>query len=339
MDGQHQKPRKRHIGTNRSAVIVALLCVGMLATTMMAGCGTVAGANGQNDNAPSASNSAPVLPGVTVAPERIRPGEVCQLVCEATDEDGDTLTYTWTAEQGTVSGTGAAVEWTAPGAEGLFRVSVTVDDGRGGTDERAVSLTVRSNSAPEFQSIPSFAQGVRPGASVAISCPAVDADGDEIAYEWQATFGEIHGVGDTINWTAPTGLGSYVVTVFARDAFGGESRRDVLISVTPSLTPRLGTFVVEAIDHDMLKHELGVWDIYIGESCRVECVVLEGDGPFTYAWTADKGALTANGAVATWQAPAVRGPATIKVAVTDAHGNTNTGQLLMLAEDCTCAFD
>ena len=337
--GQHQKPRKQHIGTNRSAAIVALLCAGMLATSMVAGCGTVDGADGQSINAPSGSNSAPVILGVTVAPERVRPGDRCQLVCQATDEDGDTLIYTWTVGQATISGKGAAVEWTAPSTEGLFRVSVTVDDGRGGTDEHAVSLTVKSNSAPEFKSIPSFPQAVRPGASVVVSCPAVDADGDDITYEWQAAFGEIRGEGDTITWIAPTDLGSYVVTVFARDAHGGDSRRDVLISVSPSLTPRLGEFMVEAIDHDMLKHELGVWDMYIGESCRVECVVVEGDGPFTYAWSVDEGILTADGAVATWQAPTVRGPATIKVAVTDTHGNTNSGQLLMFAEDCTCAFD
>lgn len=332
------KSQKRHSGTSRSAATVALLCASMLAISMVAGCGRVDDANGQNINAPSASNSAPVILAVTIAPERIRPGDRCQLVCQASDEDGDTLTYTWTASQGDISGSGATVEWTAPTTEGLLPISVTVDDGRGGTDGRSVALTVKSNSAPEFQSIPSFAQGVRPGASVAISCPAVDADDDKITYEWQAAFGEIRGEGDAITWIAPTDLGSYAVTVFARDAYGGESRRDVLISVTPSLTPRLGTFAVEAIDHDMLKYELGVWDIYVGESCRVECVVLEGDGPFTYAWTADEGILTADGAVATWQAPAVRGPATIKVAVTDAHGNTNSGQLLMYAEDCTCAF-
>ena len=66
--------------------------------------------------------------------------------------------------------------------------------------------------------------------------------------------------------------------------------------------------------------------------------MLEGDEPLTYMWTAAEGALTADGAVATWEAPRIRGPATIIVDVTDAHGNTNSGQVLMYVEDCTCAF-
>ncbi len=122
-----------------------------------------------------------------------------------------------------------------------------------------------------------------------ISCPAQDADDDAISYDWHATFGEIHGEGDTVTWVAPNDLGSYVVTVMARDSYGGESSRDVLVTVTPSLTPRLGTFKVEAIGHEMLRYELGVWDIYVGESCRIECTVVEGDGLFTYKWTVNEG--------------------------------------------------
>ncbi len=314
-------------------MVAALLCAGILSTSMASGCGQA------DANAPSGSSSAPVIQAVTVVPERIQPGDTCQITCETVAKDGDELTYSWTASEGSLAGEGSTVMWAAPGTEGLFRVSVTVDDGNGGSDTQSLSLTVRYNSVPEFQFVPTYTEGVRPGASVSISCPAVDADGDEITYLWQASYGEIRGEGDAVNWIAPRELGSYVVTVLARDAYGGEASRDVLITVTPSPTPRLGGFEVEAIGHKMLKQELGVWDIYIGESCRIECVVAEGDGPFTYAWTVDEGILTADGAVATWQAPETRGPATIAVAVTDALGNTNSGQLLMYAEDCTCAFN
>jgi hypothetical protein len=316
------------------------MCAGLLATSLVAGCGAPSGApSASGTDAQSGSNSAPVILGMSVAPEPIRPGDRCELVCQATDEDGDILTYAWTAGQGDIVGKGAAVEWTAPSTEGLFRVSVMVDDGRGGTDERSISLVVKSNSAPQFQAAPTFTEGVRPGASVSISYPAADADGDEVSYEWHATFGEVRGEADNIVWVAPNEPGSYVITVAARDDFGGETRRDILISVTPGVTLKLGTFVVEAIDHDMLKYDLGVWVIYVGRSCRIECIVLEGDGPFTYAWTVDEGILATDGATATWQAPEVRGPATIKVEVTDAHGNTNAGQVLMYSEDCTCAFN
>jgi large repetitive protein len=316
-------------------VIIALVCIGVAAVLVAVNRdASIAGAHGTT----ATPNTAPIVSAVTVAAERIFPGDQCQLFCEATDNDGDTLVYSWSASQGHLAGEGATAKWTAPETEGLYRVSVTVDDGSGGTDTHSISLSVKDNTAPEFQSAPSYTEGIRPGASVSVSCPAVDADGDAITYAWHAAYGELQGEGDSVVWNAPEELGSYVVTVSARDAYGAEAKRDILVSVTPSLTPRLGEFVVEAVDHEMLKYEMGVWDIFIGRSCSIECVVLEGDAPFTYTWSADEGTLTTDGAVATWQAPRVRGQATIKVDVTDALGNTRSGQVLMYAEDCTCAF-
>ncbi|TFH34795.1 MAG: hypothetical protein E4G93_04760 [Dehalococcoidia bacterium] len=109
--------------------------------------------------------------------------------------------------------------------------------------------------------------------------------------------------------------------------------------MTPSTTPKLGKFVVEPLSHEMLKYELGVYGIFLGLSCSIECVVLNGDEPYTYEWSADAGTLTADGAAAIWEAPETPVSATITVAVTDSLGNTNYGQVLMYVEDCTCAFD
>jgi len=259
-------------------------------------------------------------------------------LCKAEDADGDPLAYSWTASQGDIIGDGAIAEWSTPDVEGLYRVTVTVDDGKGGVAEHSISLSVRNNGAPQFESVSTFEEGVRPGASVPVSCSAVDPEGDAISYEWQAGYGEVQGNGASIVWIAPAKLGSYVLTVLARDTYGAETRRDLLISVSPSATPRLGAFVVEPVDHDLLKLEDGVWDTYFGMASRIECVVEEGDEPLVYSWTADLGTLAADGAVAVWTAPDERGPATITVSVTDAHGNTNSAQVLMFVEDCTCAF-
>lgn len=342
-----KEPQEKRPGKSqrRTALVVGLACIGVVAAVVAMNFDRLAAHSdgseptGQETESPSDLNTAPVILSVTPATDRIEPLDRCQLVCEAEDDDGDVLTYTWVASQGDIGGEGATIEWKAPDAEGLFRLSVTVDDGSGGTVESSTSLRVKKNDAPEFQSVSSFAEGVLPGASIPISCSALDADGDEITYQWHATYGEVLGEGDSIVWVAPEKLGSYVITVLARDTHGGGAKRDVLISVTPSPTPRLGTFVVEAINHNMLQFDADVWEIFQGRSCSVECVVLEGDEPLTYAWTVDHGKLTADGATATWEAPEERGPATITVAVTDVHGNTNTGQVLMYVEDCTCAFD
>jgi len=294
---------------------------------------------GQETELSAGPNTAPVIISLTPTTDRIAPVDVCDIVCEAGDVDGDTLTYTWTADQGEVYGEGRSVKWGAPDTEGLFRVSVVVDDGRGGTAEQSMSLRVKANYAPEIQSLSASPEWAEPGTSTQISCTATDADGDEIAYEWEASFGETSGQGNSISWLAPEKPGSYVVTVYVRDGYGGASQRNILINVSLADAPKLGTFVVEPIDHDMLKFESEVWDIFIGRSCTVECVVVEAEEPLTFTWSVDVGTLTSDGSsIATWEAPEVRGPATITVDVTDVNGNTTTGILLMYAEDCTCAF-
>ena len=332
-------------GARKKTVVMAgLLCVGVVAAVIAMNPdhllvhSDVSEPRGQETEVSPALNTAPVILSVTPATDRIEPLDRCQLICEAEDDDGDALTYTWVASQGDVFGDGATIEWSAPDVEGLFRLSVTVDDGSGGTAEYSTSLRVKENYAPEFVSVPAFTEGIRPGESAYISCSAQDADGDEITYEWDAPQGELFGEGQSVVWLAPAEPGSYLVTVFARDTYGGESRRDVLINVTPAASPRLGRFVVKAIDHDMLQFEADVWEIFQGRSCSVRCMVVEGDEPLTYTWTVDQGELTADGATARWDAPEERGPATISVDVTDVNGNTTTGIVLMYVETCTCAF-
>ena len=132
-----ESPKKSGGANRKTAVIVGLACVGVVAAILAMNFDRLA--FGSAASAPT-SNAAPVILSVTPATERIEPLDVCQLVCEATDGDGDALAYTWTASQGEIIGEGSTIDWGAPDTEGLFGVSVTVDDGNGGTDEYSVSL-------------------------------------------------------------------------------------------------------------------------------------------------------------------------------------------------------
>ena len=152
---------------------------------------------------PPAPNTAPVILSVTPATDRIEPSDLAQVAVEAEDADGDTLTYTWVASQGDVVGEGATVEWNAPDAEGLYRLSVTADDGRGGIAEFSTSLRVKANYAPEIVSLSSDSDWVVPGTSTFVSCVATDLDGDKITYEWSATAGEVFGQGSTSSGLPP----------------------------------------------------------------------------------------------------------------------------------------
>lgn len=336
-DAQEQRRK------SRGKVLVVVACVAIVAAAVALNYDRlrpdVSGASAQSPEASGVENTAPVVVGVTASTERIAPLDACQMVCEATDADGDPLSFTWEASEGEIVGEGESVEWVAPKAEGLFRVSVAVDDGNGGRAEYSTSLRVTQNRAPEFQSMSTIAEWVTPGSSNYIAFSAQDPDGDEVTYEWHATAGELFGQGDSVVWLAPEEAGSYRVAVVARDAYGGEATREIPIGVMLDAAPVLGEFVVEAISHTLLSFNVGVWDIFRGRSCSIECVVLDGSAPYTYEWTADEGQLRADGAVAQWDAPDRKGPATISVDVTDANGKTTTGTVLMYVETCTCHFD
>ncbi|GFP33928.1 hypothetical protein HKBW3S42_02267, partial [Candidatus Hakubella thermalkaliphila] len=76
------------------------------------------------------------------APSVVAINEIVSLTSSATDEDGDTLTYTWQAEAGTISGEGSTVTYTAPKTAGTYTLTVSVSDGRGGRTRRSINIEV-----------------------------------------------------------------------------------------------------------------------------------------------------------------------------------------------------
>ncbi|MFW6056187.1 MAG: hypothetical protein ACOC9B_02615, partial [Chloroflexota bacterium] len=199
-------------------------------------------------------------------------------------------------------------------------------------------LRVKSNSAPVIHEMSSDTDWVVPGASAYLSCTTEDADGDEIQHEWEATGGEFYGSGTSVVWVAPETEGSYWITVHARDTYNGEAVRAIPISVTQGEPPLLGDFVVQGVNTNMVSPIGDAWKIFRGRTLKVECVVEEGEAPFTYKWSVERGALTPDGDTATWEAPDARISATIVVDVTDVNGNTASGSVLVYVETCPCSF-
>jgi len=79
-----------------------------------------------------------ILPEYT-AIERTAEG---RFICFASDPDGDSLTYKWTASRGKITGNEFSAVYTAPSNFVDVIVTVSVSDGRGGTVEGSVALPV-----------------------------------------------------------------------------------------------------------------------------------------------------------------------------------------------------
>ena len=96
-------------------------------------------------------NRAPTFDsGVTCNPCTIEAGQSTALSAPARDPDGDTLAYRWTAPVGTFSTpTAPTTRWTAPSDfEGTVPITVTVDDGKGGTATASTNVAVTRPRPP-----------------------------------------------------------------------------------------------------------------------------------------------------------------------------------------------
>jgi outer membrane protein OmpA-like peptidoglycan-associated protein len=84
-------------------------------------------------------------------PCTVEVGRTATVTADASDPDGDTLTYKWSAPAGTISNpTARQTPWTAPMQEGPVPFTVTVDDGKGGTASDQVTIQVIRPAVKEF---------------------------------------------------------------------------------------------------------------------------------------------------------------------------------------------
>jgi hypothetical protein len=89
-------------------------------------------------------NHLPVIKSLTAEWGRLKKASNTPITCDAFDPDNDELTYTWSALAGNFTGTGAVVTWVAPNAYGIYTITVTVSDGRGGEASSSIDITVCS---------------------------------------------------------------------------------------------------------------------------------------------------------------------------------------------------
>jgi hypothetical protein len=187
------------------------------------------------------TNRPPVITSLEAQPEKVIPLESCQITCNATDPNGDALSYEWTATGGNIIGTGAVVNWTAPREVGTYNVTVIVKDGYSGQDTRFVSLIV-AITPPSIENLIVTAQEphyLKASETVGcnydvwvtkvyyIKCIASNTSG-ELVYDWSCDDGEISGGGSNITWTAPDKISVEItVAVKVSDVAGDEVGKNI----------------------------------------------------------------------------------------------------------------
>ena len=272
------------------------------------------------------------------ASERVVPSGSCQIVCIASDRDDDVLGYNWSTSGGSISGTGAAVNWTAPDSLGSYNVTVTVTDGRGSEVMKQVTIEVRANESPAITSLVADVDWTLPSGSLNVTCDASDPDGDELIYEWTATAGHISGTGPTVNWTAPQEVGIHNVTVVVKDGHGSSAASLLHISVATEQPPTIEALLVTA-DHCYLRTNVSPYWVGQGKQYHIGCVVSNTSSELSYEWSRTGGELSGEGLQVTWTAPNSTGKVTITVTVSDIAGHMSIKDLLLDVRSCTgCSF-
>jgi hypothetical protein len=182
----------------------------------------------------SDANRPPTLSDI--GSQSVSEGSAFSLTLSGSDPDGDVLTYSVSGNPPGASLSGVAFSWTpSSGQAGSYTLIFTVDDSRGGTDSKTVSLTVvvptPTNRSPALSGIGS--QSVAEGSPLNLTLSGSDPDGDALTYSVSGNPSGSSLSGATFGWTPGYDqAGSYQVTFAISDGRGGEASEAVTITVS-----------------------------------------------------------------------------------------------------------
>ena len=170
----------------------------------------------------SVQNTPPKISNLEITPEgSINMNSSVSIICTASDEDGDSLAYTWTKTGGTFEGStsGPSVIWKAPNTQDTYKISCKVIDNYGGEDSKSVDISVGDvnlNHAPVITS--TAVTSATKDELYSYDVNATDSDGDTLIYSLTTNPSgmTINSSTGLISWT-PTTSGDYNVTVKVSD--------------------------------------------------------------------------------------------------------------------------
>ncbi len=177
-------------------------------------------------------------------------GDIVAVRAQASDPDGDPLTYSWTATGGSVDGTGSDVRWNSAGlAPGTYTVTARVDDGKGGTASCSADVRVEVKpNRPPMLSCSADRSTVLVGERVRITGQGSDPDGDPLTYTWRASGGQVIGSGASVELdTSGLAPGRYAVTGRVDDGRGAGADCSVNVEVQAPPPPPQASKINECL--------------------------------------------------------------------------------------------
>ncbi len=281
------------------------------------------------------NNSAPRVSSLVASSPQVEPGQSTTLSVAATDADGDTLSYAWTATAGTLANaTTASPTWTAPTTEGPHTVNVSVTDGKGGqagfslvinvvAGRGRASVTTSFNTWPVVSQVSVTKGQLLPGDSTGLDVTAVDPDGDTLTYAWSDDCGGSFSstTAKSPTWKAPATQppsGTCTASVAPNDGRGGSTQGSLSITIGLPEVPNAAPVIDQTFQ--------SANTVEAGGTLSVLVVAHDPEGTaLSFTWSDSGGTLgtptnSASQSEVLWTAPASGGPFTLTAMVKDVGG-------------------
>ena len=140
------------------------------------------------------ANYRPVITGLEADAPWTAPLDTIQVTCNASDAEGDPISYAWSATGGNISGAGAIVDWIAPEEVGMYDVTVMVSDDLGREVTESITLIASNGPPPVIDDLIVTAvghpylketlTGYKVGKTYEYDIECIASGTGELAYEW-----------------------------------------------------------------------------------------------------------------------------------------------------------
>ena len=90
-------------------------------------------------------NMPPQITALEAQHLNLYPKQSTEIKCIASDPEGDTMTFKWSCTDGSFSGSGPVITWTAPNKYGDFHINAVVEDEKGNSSQSSVTINVVVN--------------------------------------------------------------------------------------------------------------------------------------------------------------------------------------------------